>query len=314
LWSTGDHHFEVEITVTDNINTSDDNKADQPLTVDEAEQLAEIAEQAMEEAKAAETPAGTAPDGLGNPEQSEEAAETPKPKRARKPRVVKAQAEAPKEDAPKRKPGRPRKPEIVPTDIIRTAAMPEEVLDRAPFPVYKSITDRVRKQVEDLRDRPVQIGSVITLGLLFTGDELATVQGEFDRAVDAVSDQQPIGGLFLKERPVVFLGGDASGNLNYMIGTKGQRVVRMRQNKDGKRTYQAIGLDMLTKQHNVSVRFNNINFDYWLTDLTREQHNFPPKPKAVKPETTKETAEPVKAKRTVRVTARKTNTKKTVNA
>jgi hypothetical protein len=65
---------------------------------------------------------------------------------------------------------------------------------------------------------------------------------------------------------------DPRGNVDWLIGTKGDRIVRLRQSKDNAISYANVSVTDAQKAYNLAFAFDANFFDYWQHDLTIQQY------------------------------------------
>lgn len=227
-----------------NINTNDDDL----IAAEAAMNAAEATEAVAEEPKQAVVPA----------------TETPKPVRVARKRTPKVEVkEAPKEAPAKR--GRPKAELEDGGPLVQSTDFPADLRFAGKLPSYRTASStRQKNRMSNLREDPLVAGSIVNPALIFDESELDALKAVWAKRVDFPAE--------LDFKSILFLGTDPRGNVDWLIGTKGDRIVRLRQSKDNAISYANVSVTDAQKAYNLAFAFDANFFDYWQHDLTIQQY------------------------------------------
>jgi hypothetical protein len=215
-------------------------------------------------------------EGNDTADTADEAKAEEKPKRVvrRKPaaKAGKAAGDIPETDdepAPKRRGRKAAEPEDT-GETRQTGsfdALKAELRNAGRFPKYLRDTTQVTKRLSDLREDPVVAGSEVNPRLIFKAERWEQFEAKVNRACD-----MPVA---KDHKAVIFAGTDKQGNLDWLVGTKGDDLVRLRESKSGAITTSRVKLADVEKFYNLGFFFDDATFEYWQVDLEKvpQQYN-----------------------------------------
>lgn len=247
--------------MAENDNTTAEQTAAEPEATETTEPVAQDAETTDDAAESGEVESTTVEEPKETPAQA-------KPVRVSRTRKAAAAQQAndsktePKEAA---KRGRPKAARPDPGKDRKSSEVPQDIIDAGRFPSYSGNTTRVKERLADLRENPVRTGSSVNPKLIFTD----TKWGQFETASWKRTDFP----LEKDLKIIYFLGTDKQGNLDWMIGTKGDAIVRLRETKTGEMRVSTVSLADIEKFYNLGVWFNDNDFRIWNLDTEWVQYN-----------------------------------------
>lgn len=193
---------------------------------------------------------------------SEEAVEEPKVVRVPR-RRKNAQPEAPKvEDKPAaRKRGRPAEEVTDPGPRRQTQTeVPADVVGAKAFRRIMSPTQRNFNLLADLREDPIVAGTAVDYKLVFRGTQREALLKRVEAAFNDAKVSKP---LDRSKTFLIFLGTDRFGNVDWLIGTKGDNLVRLRESKGGSITFSSITMEQAAKAYDLAFDWDDGDFRYY---------------------------------------------------
>lgn len=261
---------------------SDQNQNEEIVNdVVETVEAPEAPEEATEKVAETETEDGAETDAEETPE-TDHAVGAPESKpivvRRRRPKVAEDKAEAPKRrarkvvadkvDKPVKAPKEPKTdgpPEgtadipdpLDGEDVVRSGQEPADLnRSHGKFRTYQAETTRVQNAIKDLRNYPIPAGSLVNPQLVY-GERWGEVSEKVLKNTD---------GKVRQDGSFIFLGTNPAGDLFWLVSTKGSKIVRMREDKNGKITKQLVDPARIETEHYIGLRFNMDEFEYWQAD------------------------------------------------